>query len=291
MARRQATVLYVEDEIALREEISLVLDRRGFRVLAASRPDEAMTLIGAERRLDLMITDLQLPMQGEKTVGFQESGGGRQAGLVLAREARRRFPKMPIIVWTFHYDPAVRAEVMSWGNARLLHKTVGAAPLFDAVDELLDGFRAGYRPRTFIVHGHDTKSLDELKQLLTGELRFPEPVVLREMASQGRTLIEKIESYSHVIDLVFVLLTPDDQVLVNEQGGQQLCRARQNVVFEMGYFLGMLGRSAGRVIVLHKENVELPSDILGMIHIDITEGVSAAAGEIKREVAEWLWAS
>jgi CheY-like chemotaxis protein len=288
LTQRQAIILYVEDEIALREEITLVLNRRGYRVLAVSRPDEAMAIIATEKRLDMIITDLQLPMLGEKSVGYQESAGGRHAGLVIALEARRRFSKIPIIVWTFHYDPAVRTEITSWGNSRLLHKAVGAPPLFDAVDELLEGFRAGNRPRTFIVHGHDKKSLDELKQLLVGELRFPDPIVLRDMASQGRTLIEKIESYSRVIDLVFVLLTPDDQVLTDETERPLRYRARQNVVFEMGYFLGILGRSAGRVIILHKENVELPSDILGMIHIDITNGISTAAGKIKREVAEWL---
>ena len=42
-------------------------------------------------------------------------------------------------------------------------------------------------------------------------------------------------------------------------------RARQNVVFEMGFFFGALGRE--RVAVLYEEGVELPSDVDGLVYI------------------------
>ena len=41
-------------------------------------------------------------------------------------------------------------------------------------------------------------------------------------------------------------------------------RARQNVVFELGFFIGALGRS--RVAVLYEDGVELPSDMNGILY-------------------------
>ena len=65
-------------------------------------------------------------------------------------------------------------------------------------------------------------------------------------------------------------------------------RARQNVLFEYGYFLGALRRTSGRVILLHKGRCELPSDITGIVPIDITAGVEAAGVQIQNEVRSWL---
>ena len=44
-------------------------------------------------------------------------------------------------------------------------------------------------------------------------------------------------------------------------------RARQNVILEMGYFIGRLGR--GRVCPLYNNGVELPSDLYGLLYTEI----------------------
>ena len=62
-------------------------------------------------------------------------------------------------------------------------------------------------------------------------------------------------------------------------------RARQNVIFEMGYFLAMLGRKSGRIFLLHQGALELPSDLSGVIYIDITNGIESA-GELIRKGIE-----
>lgn len=41
-------------------------------------------------------------------------------------------------------------------------------------------------------------------------------------------------------------------------------RARQNVVFEAGYFMGYLGRE--NVIMITEENLEIPGDLSGMVY-------------------------
>lgn len=42
-------------------------------------------------------------------------------------------------------------------------------------------------------------------------------------------------------------------------------RARQNVVFEMGFFFGLLGQ--GRVCAVHDLKVEMPSDLRGILYV------------------------
>jgi predicted nucleotide-binding protein len=98
------------------------------------------------------------------------------------------------------------------------------------------------------------------------------------------TIIEKLEHFLSDADYVFALFTPDDLV----QKPTKARRARQNVVFEFGYVLGMLGRTSGRVFFLHKGDVELPSDLHGVIYIDISNGVDAAGEDIRRELEDLL---
>lgn len=147
-----------------------------------------------------------------------------------------------------------------------------------------DGFLQRYKKRRndnmkiFIVHGHDNVAKLELKNYIQNTLKLGEPIILAEKASIGLTIIEKFEKYASSCNLVFVLLTPDD-VYGSER------RARQNVIFEMGYFLGKLGRKSGRVILLYKGNLDIPNDISGLIYINIDNGIEAAGEEIRREIS------
>ena len=108
-----------------------------------------------------------------------------------------------------------------------------------------------------------------------------EPIILAEKASRGLTIFEKFEKYAKECNLVFVLLTPDD--IYSDDGKH---RARQNVILEMGYFLGMLGRKSGRVILLYKGNLELPSDLSGLVYINIDKGIKAVGEDIRKEIED-----
>jgi hypothetical protein len=83
-------------------------------------------------------------------------------------------------------------------------------------------------------------------------------LILNELANAGRTLIEKIEAHSGV-GFAIILLTPDDKCEIE---GQLEGRARQNVIWEYGYFVGLLGRE--RVCVLKRDEVKIPSDLEGI---------------------------
>jgi predicted nucleotide-binding protein len=121
--------------------------------------------------------------------------------------------------------------------------------------------------RVFLVHGHDEAAKHTVARFL-GQLHLA-PIVLSEQANEGRTIIEKFEAHSDV-GFAVVLMTPDDEGCPMDTHTAPQPRARQNVVLELGYFLGKLGRK--RVAVLYKESVELPSDYHGVIYTPMDEG-------------------
>ena len=119
----------------------------------------------------------------------------------------------------------------------------------------------------FVVHGHD----DGLKETVARYLSRLEltPVILHEQPNQGRTIIEKFERYADV-DFAVVLFTPDDVGHPINKAEQSRPRARQNVVLELGFFMGALGRH--RVCVLHTGDIELPSDYAGVLYLPLDAG-------------------
>ena len=135
--------------------------------------------------------------------------------------------------------------------------------------------------KVFIVHGHDG-GLKETVARFVARLVL-EPVILHEKPNEGNAIIEKFERHSRDASFAVVLLTPDDKGGATESDpGTYRSRARQNVVLELGYFLGSLGRR--KVCALYSEGVELPSDMSGILYIPVDSGNGwrlALAREIK----------
>lgn len=118
--------------------------------------------------------------------------------------------------------------------------------------------------RIFIVHGHDEAMKQAVARVL--EKLGLDPIILHEKASEGRTVIEKFTDYSDVAFAV-VLLSPDDMAYSKDQSPENAkLRARQNVIFELGFFIGKLGRE--RVLILHQQDgdFEMPSDYAGVLY-------------------------
>jgi len=112
--------------------------------------------------------------------------------------------------------------------------------------------------KVFIVHGHDGEARESVARFLT-VIGF-EPIILHEQANRGRTVIEKVEANSD-IGFAVVILTPDDEG--GRKGEVLEPRARQNVLLELGYFIGRLGRD--RVCALKRGTLEIPSDFAGVV--------------------------
>jgi predicted nucleotide-binding protein len=132
--------------------------------------------------------------------------------------------------------------------------------------------------QVFIVHGHDEAHKHELARLLQ---QFGlEPILLDEKPGGGRTLIEKFEEYAANSGHAFVLLTPDD--IGGKESSDMMSRARQNVIFELGYLMGKLGRH--KVTCLYSGNLELPTDISGIEYFKFHERVEECYLKIKKEL-------
>ncbi len=135
------------------------------------------------------------------------------------------------------------------------------------------------------MHGHDESALQGVARFL--ERLHLDVIVLKEQPNQGRTIVEKFEELASEVGFAVVLLTPDDVGGV-ATGKAQDERARQNVIFELGYFSGKLGR--GRVCLLRKGDVDMPSDLLGVVYtpLDSAEGWKGAlARELKAAKIEF----
>ena len=120
--------------------------------------------------------------------------------------------------------------------------------------------------KVFVIHGHDESARETVARFL--EKLELEPIILHEQPNKGRTIIEKFEDYADVRFAV-VLLTPDDVGTVKDRAGGLSPRARQNVVFEFGYFIGRLGRE--RVCALAKGDIEKPSDSDGILYVPLDD--------------------
>jgi predicted nucleotide-binding protein len=116
--------------------------------------------------------------------------------------------------------------------------------------------------KAFVVHGHDNEMKEAVARFL--ERLGLAPIILHEQASAGATVIEKIEKNADV-GFAVVLLSPDDVGARASDREKLNPRARQNVLLELGYFLGRLGRN--RVVAILRGKLEVPSDLEGVVYI------------------------
>ena len=131
------------------------------------------------------------------------------------------------------------------------------------------------RTKIFIVHGHDTVAMEQL-ELILRRLNL-NPFILQNNDGGGNTIIEALEQriYNEAA-FGIVLMTPDDFGYAKAGGADNTQpRARQNVVLEMGMLFAALGRN--RMTVLKKGNLEIPSDIGGLLRLDFNDHVKEVA--------------
>jgi predicted nucleotide-binding protein len=115
----------------------------------------------------------------------------------------------------------------------------------------------------FIVHGRDSGMKDSVARFI--EQLGLGCVVLHEQPNQGRTIIEKFIGHADVGFAVVLLGADDKGGPASDPPSAYVSRARQNVILELGYFLGRLGRE--RVCVLYQDGVEIPSDYQGVLFV------------------------
>jgi predicted nucleotide-binding protein len=127
--------------------------------------------------------------------------------------------------------------------------------------------RSASANEVFVVHGHDTELKVAVARMIEG--LGLKATILHEQPNQGRTIIEKLEAHSINAAYAIVLLTPDDIGYAKDKPAEAKLRARQNVVLELGLFVGLIGRA--KVCALVKGTLERPSDIDGVLYIEVDD--------------------
>jgi len=117
------SVLVVDDDPGMLRAMMKVLAKEGMQVTGLSDPTAvATTLADTERRFDLVITDLRMPM-------FSGRGVLALAGAL---------PKLPVIIITAFGGPQVEAQALQLGAFAFLEKPVAAAELVDVVRRAIE---------------------------------------------------------------------------------------------------------------------------------------------------------
>jgi predicted nucleotide-binding protein len=141
------------------------------------------------------------------------------------------------------------------------------------------------KKKVFVVHGHDIELKNDVEIFLSSINLTP--VVLHRELDEGLTVIEKFEKHSNV-NYAIILLTPDDigfiakEMEKSEKDRNFELRARQNVIFEFGYFVGKLSRK--NVCCIYKEGVVLPSDLNGLIYKKVAKSVEEVGMFLMKEL-------
>lgn len=124
------TILVVDDEPDMRENVVRILRRGRFACLTAGSGREAVEILDRDRP-DLVLTDLRMPGMG---------------GLALLREVGRRAPGTPVVVFTAYATPSNAEEARHAGAVAFLAKPFSAAQLLEVVHRALDRRGTGGRP-------------------------------------------------------------------------------------------------------------------------------------------------
>ncbi|NTW99039.1 MAG: nucleotide-binding protein [Geobacteraceae bacterium] len=136
-----------------------------------------------------------------------------------------------------------------------------------------------HRENVFVIHGRDEAKWRELKDILKTEFRL-NPIVLLEQPDAGcKTVIEKFEHYAETCSYAIAVFTPDDEVT---SGDETYLQGRPNVIYELGWFCGRLGRSSAMLLL--REGTSLFSDFGGIIEKRFTRNISEKVIEIKRDL-------
>jgi predicted nucleotide-binding protein len=273
-------VLLVEDDWFTAQEYGWALSSSGLDVIYAFSAEDALSKIrhyGED--IFLVVLDIRMPT-GDYFSAF-ETVGGRKTGVFLADEIIGISDSVNLVALSNSTDSLDAAWFEARDHCHFCSKR-------DYQPDRLTEYVQIYvmknlsSVRCFVIHGHDMALATDLQVFLQQTLGFSHVTILARKKSKGMTVIEKLEEDLDKAHLIFALFTPDDMVVAPSVAR----RARQNVVFEFGYALGLHGRKSGRVFLLCKGVVEIPSDLKGMIYIDITNGIAAAADEIRMELAD-----
>jgi predicted nucleotide-binding protein len=209
------------------------------------------------------------------------------AGLFTTHEWRGRV----LHVWTLGCSGTVELDgdflvtkihFDFWGPAALVPflKSKTMAEVSTAIIEVAGTSYYGNKD-VFIIHGHNEDALQHLKLLLQGfGMR---PVILRDEAASGLTIIEQFELHARNCSFAFAFMTRDDSMPAGADG-KQVWRPRQNVLIEIGWFMARLGRQ--QIMLISQGELDVPSDLGGILYVKFENSVMELAPRIASRLRE-----
>ncbi|MFY9822189.1 MAG: TIR domain-containing protein [Thermoanaerobaculia bacterium] len=247
---KRKTIVLVDNDRAFRRRWARILRGDGFEVLEASSEEAAKELF--KGTVDLAIVDLRLEHDRDEN---------DVSGLALAAEADRS--SIPVIILTGVEKAKVEKALKAFqreGRISVAVEVLGKEEEPEAFLEIVHN-KMVIIPKIFLVHGRDKNARKAVVQCLKGF----QVTVLKDMPGGAMSIMGKIDKFANA-HFAVILVTPDDFGGLRANPEKQRARARQNVIFEYGWFLGKFG--AGHVVALHsEEEFELPSDLEGIHHI------------------------
>lgn len=278
-----ARIAIVDDDFST-EILAENLGYFGHEATRVGTAAEALNSLDSLLASDLVVLDII--MERPADISGADVSGGRTTGMAIFQRLRQKRPNLPILAYSATQDRDIIDVLSREAHTYFLSKwaTPSLKEVIAKIEAILGLKHSSPLPRPFIVHGHDEATKLAVKNYLQNTLKLPEPIILHEQPNLGRTIIDKFEYYAAHTQLAFVILTPDDRIVNPDGKDEDKRRARQNVILELGFFLGTLGRESGRVFLLYKGPLELPSDLSGVIYIDITTGIEAAGEQIRKDL-------
>ena len=158
-------------------------------------------------------------------------------------------------------EPQRRKELER--RIRVLEAVIDGLPATSQAQSPTTNTQAAVNRKVFLVHGHQHGARETVARFL--EKLELEPVILDEEANRGRTVIEKFLDHSNAAFAIVLVIGDDVGGVMGPNPTALRPRARQNVIFELGYFVGSLGRD--RVCALYEPEVEMPSDFGGVGYV------------------------
>ncbi len=246
-------ILLVDDDEFMVRGLTEIVQFAGYEVQAETRYEVAKRQI--ERNdYDLFWFDLQMPLPRDLRAD------SRLAGERLWLMARQRNANAHIVICSAFSSPS--REMIADRRTHFFWKPVDVRSVWRRLDSFEHGLS---KLNLFVVHGRDKQALRDLEAFLVERLETTSYTILQRTYGNNSTIIEKLEEAAEISDACVVLITPDD----NWGSEQAADRMRQNVLYELGYFLGRFGRKSGRVIVFLVGEVEMPSDLHGVDFIRV----------------------
>jgi CheY-like chemotaxis protein len=271
------TVLWVEDDRFALQTMSACLRDLEYEVIAAKTAKEALRILDHSRsRFRCAIVDLMLPGAGNAI---------EPPGLRLARTVKKRWPDLPLLC----LSNLVHAEAAQWFTAHGIgyfqkqHLDDSRGRFVRAIEIATTG--RSPPPRALIVHAGNDSLMRELKDHLTGVLGWKEVAVLREIPSDGRSILRKFSDESREIDVLFILLSRGDTTLASSE--EQIPGRGADLGFELGYVLGSARRRSLTTILMMTDGAPYPPAVADVVLIRVDGGVSSVATELHRALDKW----